>query len=90
VTGRPYGDAGSVADGAGDTIEDGDELGVGVRVALGVGLAVRDGCGELVAGLGLVGVTVGAELAGTTVAGVVAGPVVPGALLVADGGLTHA
>jgi len=80
-----------VADGAGDTIEDGDELGVGVGVALGVALAVRDGCGELVAGLGLVGVAVGADLVGAPVAGVVAGEVVvPGVLLAAGGGLTHA
>jgi len=76
-----------VADGAGDTIEDGEEVGV----ALGVGLAFRDGCGELVVGLGLMGVTVGAEIVGATVAGVVAvaGAVVPGALLPVGVGLTH-
>jgi hypothetical protein len=56
-----------VADGAGDTTEDGDEVGV----APAVGLAFRDGCGELIVGLGLAGVTVGAELVGATVAGVV-------------------
>src|ERR1039457_2329768 len=78
------GDAGSVPDGAGDTSEDG----VGVGVGVGEGLALRDGCGKLIVGFGLVGVTVGVEVAGATVAGVVAGAVVE-ELVVADGGLTQ-
>jgi fructose-1,6-bisphosphatase/inositol monophosphatase family enzyme len=64
----------------GDTSEDG--------VGVGVGLALRDGCGELIVGFGLVGVTVGVEMAGATVAGVVAGAVVE-ELFAADGGLTQ-
>jgi hypothetical protein len=78
------GDAGSVADGAGDTTEDGAGVGVGV----GEGLALRDGCGELIVGFGLVGVTVGVEVTGATVAGVVAGAVVE-ELFVTVGGLTQ-
>ena len=80
------GDAGSVPDGVGDTSEDG--VGVGVGVGVGEGLALRDGCGELIVGFGLVGVTVGVEVAGATVAGVVAGAVVE-ELFVTDGGLTQ-
>ncbi|MGD0605260.1 MAG: hypothetical protein ABSA53_16875 [Streptosporangiaceae bacterium] len=50
------GDAVVVLVGAGDTTEDGDEVGdgVGVGVALAVGLTVRDGCGEVTVGFGLV------------------------------------
>jgi hypothetical protein len=66
------GDAGGVADGVGVPSEDGDEVGVGVAV----GLALPDGCGELIVGFGLVGVTVGVEVCGATAAGVVAGAVV--------------
>ena len=78
------GDAGSVPDGVGDTSEDG----VGVGVGVGEGLALRDGCGELIVGFGLVGVTVGVEVAGATVAGVVAGAVVE-ELFVVGAGLTE-
>jgi hypothetical protein len=46
-----------VADGAAVATEDGDEVGVGVTLT--VGLGVLDGCGELVVGAGLVGLTVG-------------------------------
>jgi hypothetical protein len=68
----PYGDPVSGADGAGDAPEDADEVGV----AVAVGLALRDGLGELVAGLGLVGVTVGACVDGVvTEAGLVLVPV---------------
>jgi|GEM_PF-6592313 hypothetical protein len=60
---RAHGDAELVADGAGDTTEDGVAVGVGVGVGVGVtlvvGLAVWDGCGEPAVGLGLVGVAVG-------------------------------
>src|ERR1039457_428230 len=80
------GDAGRGPDGGGDTIRGGDGMGAGAGV--GEGLAPRDGCGELIVGFGLVGVTVGVEVAGATVAGVVAGAVVE-ELVVADGGLTQ-
>ena len=56
---------------------------------MAVGLALRDGRGELVAGLGLVGVTVGACVDGVvTVAGLV---LVPAGEELADGesGLTQ-
>lgn len=46
-----------MADGAAVATEDGDEVGVGVTLT--VGLGVLDGCGELVVGAGLVGLTVG-------------------------------
>jgi len=52
------GDAGIVVDGAGDTTEEGEEVAVGLGLA--VGLAVCDGCWELTVGLGLLGVAVGA------------------------------
>ena len=75
-----------MADGTGDTTEDGDEVGFGVT--LEVGLAFWDGCGELIVGFGLVGVTVGAEAVGATLAGVVDG-VVTRVLLEAGVGLTQ-
>jgi hypothetical protein len=78
------GNAGGVADGVGVPSEEG----VGVGVGVGEGLALRDGCGELIVGFGLVGVTVGAEVAGATVAGVVAGAVVE-ELFVVGAGLTE-
>jgi hypothetical protein len=71
-----------VADGAAVATEEGDEVGVGVTLA--VGLGVLDGCGELVLGAGLVGV----KVVGATVAGVVAG-VVAGELAEVGAGLTQ-
>ena len=65
---------------------EGDEVGVGVTLA--VGLGVLDGCGELVLGAGLVGVAVGVKVVGATVAGVVAG-VVAGELAEVGAGLTQ-
>ena len=78
-----------MADGTGDTTEDGDEVGGEVGVGPTVGLAFRDGCGELIAGLGLVGVTVGAEVAGATVAGVVVPVPDEGELAAVGAGLTQ-
>jgi hypothetical protein len=51
---------------------------------------LSDGRGELIVGLGLVGLTVGAEVAGVDVAGVVLGVVVvTDELEAAGGGLTQ-
>jgi len=75
-----------VADGTGVATEDGDEVEVGVVLAVGLGF--RDGCGELVFGAGLVGVAVGVKVVGATVAGVVAG-VVTGELAAVGAGLTQ-
>ena len=64
---------------------EGDEVGVGVTLA--VGLGVLDGCGELVLAAGLVGGTVGVKVVGVTTAGVV--EVVAGELAEVGGGLTQ-
>ena len=74
-----------MADGAGVATEDGDEVGVGVTLT--VGLGVLDGCGELVLAAGLVGGTVGVKVVGVTTAGVV--EVVAGELAEVGGGLTQ-
>ncbi len=66
----------SGVDGTGDATEVGDEVEV-VGIGVAVGLALRDGLGELVS-VGLlefVGVTVGAYVDGVTVAGLVLVPV---------------
>ena len=75
-------------DGAGDTTGDGDEVGAGLALALAVGLAVRDECGELAVGLGLVGGTVGVRVVGVTVGRAVVW-LFTWELVVTDGGLTQ-